>query len=97
MKRFKAKSKFSTSITIGGKNIWQAWAEGDERDLEPLVAELLQREVPGVLVEVKVPKPKVEKPKAESKVETKAGPTDDAKTRAVVDAPKRTRKTKDKS
>ncbi len=93
MKRFKAKSKFSTSITIGGKNIWQAWAEGDERDLEPLVAELLQREVPGVLVEVKVPKPKAEKPK----VETKAGPTDESKTRAVTDAPKRTRKTKAKS
>ncbi len=92
MKRFKAKSKFSTSITIGGKNIWQAWAEGDERDLEPLVAELLQREVPGVLVEVKVPKPKAEKPK----VETKAGPTEESKTRQVTDAPKRTRKTKGK-
>ena len=36
------------------------------------------------------PKPKVEKPK----VETKAGPTEKSETRAVVDAPKRTRKTK---
>ena len=89
-KRFKAKSRFSTSITINGELVWQDWAEGDEREITADVAELLQREVPGILVEVKAKAAE----KAQPKVETKAGPTNKAETRAVVDAPKRTRKTK---
>jgi len=82
-KKYRAKGRFSTSITINGELIWQDWQEGDERVLEPLVFELLNRDVPGLLVEVK---------KAKPKVETKAGPTEKAATRAVVDAPKRTKK-----
>ncbi len=82
-----ATGRFSTSITVNGDRQWQVWAEGDVRPVPEDVAALLLREVPGC---VKVVKPKAEKPK----VETKAGPTEKASTRAVVDAPKRTRKTK---
>ena len=87
-KRFKAKGRFSTSITVNGELVWQDWQKDDERDITADVAELLQREVPGLLVEVK---------KSQPKVETKAGPTEKAETRQVTDAPKRTRKTKGKS
>ena len=90
MKRYKAKAWFRTTITVDGEEIVQDWAEGDERDLEPVVFEALQRDVPGILVVVKVSKPKVEKPK----VETKAGSTEKAATRQVTDAPKRTKKAK---
>lgn len=83
-KLFKAKSGFRTTITVAGDSVWQVWAAGDERDLTAEVAALLQREVPGVLVEVK---PKAEK--VQPKVETSAGATDKAETRQVTDAPKR--------
>ncbi len=86
LKRYRAKTWIGTVITVAGEEIVVDWAEGDERDLEPIVFECLQRDVPGLLVEVKAPKAK--KPK----VETKAGPTEKAATRAVVDAPKRTKK-----
>ncbi len=85
LKRYRAKAWFTTVITVAGEEIIQDWAEGDERDLEPIVFECLQRDVPGILSEVK--KPKVAKPK----VETKAGPTEKASTRQVTDAPKRTK------
>ncbi len=88
----KATSRFSTSITVNGDRQWQDWAEGDVRPVPENVAALLLREVPGC---VKVVKPKAEQ-KAQPKVETSAGATDKAETRAVVDAPKRTRKTKGK-
>ncbi len=88
LKRYRAKAWFSTVITVGGEEFVQVWAEGDERNLEPIVFECLQRDVPGILVEVKAKKPKVE---------TKAGPTEESKTRQVTDAPKRTRRTKGKS
>ncbi len=89
-KRCKATESFSTVVMWDGRNIRIAWVEGDERDVEPHILELIERDCPGSLKVVKAEK--AEKPK----VETKAGPTDDAKTRAVVDAPKRTRKTKGK-
>ncbi len=89
-KRYRAKAWFSTVITVGGEEFVQVWEEGDERDLEPIVFECLQRDVPGILSEVKAPK--VAKPKAEKpKVATKAGPLTDSATRQVTDAPKRTK------
>ncbi len=85
-----ATGRFSTSITVNGKRLWQVWAEGDVRPVPEDVAALLLREVPGC---VKVVKPKAEK-KAQPKVETSAGATEKAETRQVTGAPKRTRKTK---
>ncbi len=92
-KTYRATETFGTVLMWQGSNIQVHWEKGDERECEDWQVELLARDCPGSLVEVKVSKPKVEKPKAETKVETKAGPTDDAKTRAVTDAPKRTRRT----
>ncbi len=91
-KTYRATETFGTVLMWEGSNVQVHWDKGDERECEDWQVELLARDCPGSLVEVKVSKPKVEKPK----VENKAGPTDKAETRSVVDAPKRTRRTKAK-
>ncbi len=88
--RCKATETFSTVVMWDGRNIAIDWVEGDERDVEPHILELIERDCPGALKRVR----KAAAQKSEPKVETSQGATDDAKTRAVVDAPKRTRKTK---
>jgi len=86
----KATSRFSTSITVGGKQLWQAWAEGDVRPVPENVAALLMREVPGCSEVVKAKKIEVVKAAKKSvpKIETKAG-TNGSSTRQVTAAPKR--------
>ncbi len=84
-KTYRATETFGTVLMWEGSNVQVHWDKGDVRECEAWQVELLARDCPGSLVEVK---------KAKPKVETKAGPTEKASTRQVTDAPKRTRKTK---
>ena len=88
MTRCRATETFSTVVMWDGLNIPIAWEEGDERDVEPHILELIDRDCPGALKRVrKAPKPKPE-PEVEASVTTAAGATDDASTRQVTGAKK---------
>ncbi len=86
MTRCRATESFSTVVMWDGFNIPIAWVEGDERDVEPHILELINRDCPGSLKVVKTKKKS--EPKVEASVETAAGATDDAETRAVTGAKK---------
>ncbi len=79
-KLFKATETFGTVLMYEGENVPVHFEEGDEREVEDWMVDLLAKDCPGSLVAVKA---KAKKPKP---VETAAGPTEDASTRQVVGA-----------
>ena len=69
--KYQSKMRFSTTVTVRGSNVYVTCEEGNTVDLEPDVAELVNRDVGSTILT------KVQKPKK---------PAKNAKTSAVTEA-----------
>ena len=81
-KKYRATRDFGSTLTWDGANHVVDFKEGWEGGVPDWQADLLARNCPGALVEVKAKKKKA------PKVETAAGPAPNGKTRQVTAAPK---------
>jgi len=77
--KYKSKMRFSTTVTVNGSNVYVTCDKGKTVDLEPAVADLVNRDV-GSKILTKVAKPKKKAPAKGKK------PAKNAKTSAVTKA-----------